>query len=239
MNIELDTHTHTVASLHAYSTVTENAAEAARKNLKLLCMTDHGPLLPGAPHPYFFGNLKIIPEEIHGVRIIKGIEANIKNFDGDLDLPEYLEDRMEIVLIGLHEGVLTPGTKKENTRAVVNAMKKEFVDILVHPGNPAYELDYDDVLKAARDTNTFIEINNSSLLGSRKGSKGNCEMIAEKCRDYKLPVSFGSDAHFSTYVGEFSVVIEMLEEMNFPEELVLNTSVDKLLNHLRSKGRNV
>lgn len=239
MNIVLDTHTHTVASLHAYSTITENAQEAARKNLKLICMTDHGPLLPGGPHEYFFANMRVLPKEIHGVRIIKGIEANIKNFDGDLDLPEYLENRMEIVLAGLHEGVLKPGTKKENTKAVVNAMKKEFVDILVHPGNPAYELDYDDVLKAAKDTNTFIEINNSSFIGSRKGSADNCRMIAEKCRDYKLPISLGSDAHYSTYVGEFSVATKLLQEIQFPEELILNTSVDKLLNYLKNKGKNV
>ena len=239
MNIELDTHTHTVASIHAYSTITENAAEAARKNLKLICMTDHGPLLPGGTHEYFFSNMKVLPKEIHGVRILKGIETNIKNTDGDLDIPKHLENRMEIVLVGLHEGVLPPGTKKENTTAVVNAMKKEFVDILVHPGNPVYELDYDDVFKAARDTNTFIEINNSSFLGSRKGSKDNCRMIAEKCRDYKLPISLGSDAHYSTYVGEFSVVTKLLEEIQLPEELILNTSVDKLLNYLKNKGKNI
>lgn len=239
MNIQLDTHTHTIASTHAYSTITENAQEAARKNLKLICMTDHGPALPGGTHEYFFSNLRVLPREIHGVKILKGIEANITNINGDLDLPGYLEDRMEIVLIGLHEGVFTPGSKKENTKAVVNAMKKEFVDILVHPGNPTYELDYEDVLKAARDTNTFIEINNSSFIGSRKGSKDNCGMIAEKCRDYKLPISLGSDAHYSTYVGEFSVITKMLEEIQFPEELIINSSVDKLLDYLKSKGKNI
>jgi len=50
MNLLLDTHTHTVASGHAYGTIMENAKEASKKGLKLICMTDHGPKMPGGPH---------------------------------------------------------------------------------------------------------------------------------------------------------------------------------------------
>ena len=44
---EADLHTHTIASGHAYSTINEIAAEAARRQLRLIGMTDHGPALPG------------------------------------------------------------------------------------------------------------------------------------------------------------------------------------------------
>lgn len=53
MQIEVDSHTHTVASGHAYSTLTENAAAAAAQGIKLLAVTDHGPQMPGAPHFWF------------------------------------------------------------------------------------------------------------------------------------------------------------------------------------------
>lgn len=49
MNIVVDTHTHTLASGHAYSTIIENALSAQNKGLKLLCTTDHAPEMPGAP----------------------------------------------------------------------------------------------------------------------------------------------------------------------------------------------
>ncbi len=49
MKIVIDTHTHTIASGHAYSTVLENALAAKNKGLELLCITDHAPEMPGAP----------------------------------------------------------------------------------------------------------------------------------------------------------------------------------------------
>lgn len=103
MIIEVDLHTHTVASGHAYSTLTENAQAASHKGLKLLGMTDHGPSMPGAPHLYHFVNLEILPAELFGVQILPGVEANIINYEGQLDLPEHYLARMKLVLVGLHQ----------------------------------------------------------------------------------------------------------------------------------------
>lgn len=43
MRIELDTHTHTLASGHAYNTINEMIQAAADRNLKLLAITEHAP----------------------------------------------------------------------------------------------------------------------------------------------------------------------------------------------------
>ena len=45
---KIDTHTHTVSSGHAYSTVTENAKYAASIGLEIIGMTDHAPKMPGS-----------------------------------------------------------------------------------------------------------------------------------------------------------------------------------------------
>ena len=84
MKIIADMHTHTIASGHAYSTLNELAAEAARKGLLALAVTDHGPALPGGPHIYHFGAMRFFPEHISGVRIFRGIEANILVINGYL-----------------------------------------------------------------------------------------------------------------------------------------------------------
>ena len=42
----LDSHTHTLASGHAYNTITEMAQAAADKGLSLLAITEHGPAMP-------------------------------------------------------------------------------------------------------------------------------------------------------------------------------------------------
>ena len=41
MKIIADTHTHTLMSTHAYSTIIENIAEAKKKGLKFIAITDH------------------------------------------------------------------------------------------------------------------------------------------------------------------------------------------------------
>ena len=45
MKIIAETHSHTVACSHAYSTITENARAAAQKGLHFLCVTEHGPAM--------------------------------------------------------------------------------------------------------------------------------------------------------------------------------------------------
>ena len=44
--------------------------------------------------------------------------------------------------------------------------KYEKVEILGHLGNPNYKLDYDAIVKKAKEKDIMIEINNSSLSGS-------------------------------------------------------------------------
>ena len=69
MNIVLDTHTHTLASGHAYNTMTEMIDAAVQKGLKLLAITEHAPAMPGSCKDFYFYNLKILP------RFQKGLEV--------------------------------------------------------------------------------------------------------------------------------------------------------------------
>ena len=50
MTVKVDTHTHTLASTHAFGTILENTAAAKEMGLEMICMTDHTPALPDAPH---------------------------------------------------------------------------------------------------------------------------------------------------------------------------------------------
>lgn len=57
----VDLHMHTVASTHAYSTLSDYIAEAKRKGIKLFAITDHGPDMEDAPHHWHFINMRIWP----------------------------------------------------------------------------------------------------------------------------------------------------------------------------------
>ncbi len=236
MKIVVDSHTHSVSSGHAYSTVQEMAREAPASGIEMFVLTDHGPTMIGAPQLYHFGNLKALPKEIYGVKILKGVEANILDFSGRIDMPDEYLKHLDFVLASLHDGSITPGTVDENTEVLINILKNPLVDTVGHSGNPYYPIDIDRFVGAAKEYHKPIELNNSSFY-FRKGSAARCHEIALKCKDYGVPVVCGSDAHISFDVGKFDKVSEVLDDIKMPEELVLNSSVAKFEEYLKQRRR--
>jgi putative hydrolase len=235
----VDTHCHTISSGHAYSTISEIAETAGEKGLKLIAMTDHGPAMPGGPHIFHIGNQRVIPDYIKGIRVLKGVEANIMDFYGGLDLPGKYLKNLEIVIASFHDVCIAPGSVDENTRALIEAMRNPYVDIIAHPGNPYYPIDVDRLIQCAYDTGTMIEINNSSFIGSRKGSADNCRRIAAKAKEKGVLLAAGSDCHICYDVGKFNKIEEIFAELEMPEDLVINTDPQKLIDYLKKKGRKV
>lgn len=66
MKIEIDTHSHTLVSGHAYNTLREMAHMAAEKGLKGLAVTEHAPEMPGSTGLYYFQNLGWFRERCTG-----------------------------------------------------------------------------------------------------------------------------------------------------------------------------
>lgn len=237
MKYEIDSHCHSIGSGHAYSTVQELAKAAKKKKLKMIAITDHGPTLPGASHIYFIANQKVYPKKIAGVEILRGVEANIVSYDGDLDVPDKRLEELDIVLAGYHSPSIQASNAADHTAGLLKTMENTYVDVIVHPGNPEFPIDTDKVLKKAKETNTLIEINNSSLWISRKGSLKNCIYIAKLCKKYGVHVAVGSDAHIYTDVGEFGKITKIFKDIDMPRELISNRSVEVFKNYLRSKGK--
>ncbi len=234
MKLVVDTHTHTLSSGHAYSTLQENAKEAGLNGMEAIAMTDHGPTMKGAPTLLHFWNLKVIPEYIHGVRIIKGAEVNITDYEGGLDIPDVLLARLEFVNASFHDITIVPGSVEENTNGMIRALKNPYVDAVAHPGNPMYQVDVDRVVKTAAEYNKLIEINNSSFK-VRKGCEENCFEFVQKCKKYGARITCGSDAHISYDIGKFDNVLRLLKEADMPEELVICTSLQKVEEYLKQR----
>ena len=229
MEIIADLHTHTIASTHAYSTVTENAAEAERKKLKVMGITDHGFKSSDAPHIYYFINLYRIPRKLGNVTILRGVEANI-DINGNLDMDEYpkIFDRLDYAIASMHRSTMEMGhTKEEYTAAWLKAIENPRVDILGHMGDPRYPFDIDKVIKAVAKAGKIVEINNSSP-ETRKGSQPVCLEIIETCKKYGVNITLSSDAHFWDMVGKFDWAMSVVQKTDYPEELIINSSVAKL-----------
>lgn len=237
MKYELDVHTHTIASGHDYSTLMENAKAASEKEIKVLGTTEHGVAMPHSPHIWYFDNYKILPRELFGVTMLYGVEANIVDYDGKLDIDDSKLDKLDIVIGSIHDEVYKVGNMEENTRAFINVIKNGKIDIIGHLGNPGIPVDFEQIVISAKENDVLIEINNSSFTTSRPGSFSNCREIALLCKKYSTKLIINSDAHFCTKIGEFTEAVNMLESIGFPEELIINKDSKELLLKLKEKDK--
>ncbi len=225
----LDVHTHTIASVHAYSTLREMITAAKEKGLELIGIADHAPSMPGAFHEFYFCNFKVIRPEAYGIDVVMGVELNILDFTGSIDLKEHLLSRLDYAIASLHDPCIRPGSREENTAALIGAMRHPKVKIIGHPDNPLYPIDFDKLAKAACENHVLLEINNSSYTpgGSRDGSRELAGELLSACKKYGTTVILGSDAHIDLDVGNHTYSQEMIAQYDFPEELVINSDPKK------------
>ncbi|MFC1511401.1 PHP domain-containing protein [Candidatus Margulisiibacteriota bacterium] len=236
MKLVADLHTHTVSSGHAYSTLEEYVEQAKKIGLEAIAITDHGPAMPGAPHYYHFSNMRMIPEKINGIRVYRGIEANIINNDGEVDFAGDYFTTLDIVMAAIHIrcGYEEQG-KQKNTEVVLKAIEKNpRINIIAHPGNPQHPLNVEKVVAAAKEKGVLIELNNSSET-SRKGSWDRCLAFAKEVKRQDWLVSVGSDAHFSAMLGGFDWSLKLIKAAGLSEKHVVNTSLEKIDKYLLKK----
>ena len=230
MKFVLDTHTHTLASGHSYSTIREMAHTASERGLQLLGITEHAPKMLGSCHELYFQNLKVVDRQMCGVELLLGAELNILSPDGTVDLPDSILQKLDITIASLHIPCMKPGTLLENTRAYVNAIKNPFINIIGHPDDRRYPVDYKEIVLAAKEYDTLIELNNASLTdgGARVNARPLDIELLELCKEYEVPIVVASDAHIHLAVGNHDQANALLEEVRFPEHLIVNQDANYL-----------
>ena len=231
MFIEIDTHTHTLARGHAYCTMNEMAQEAAARGLKGLAITEHAPDMPGGPYIYHFQNLKVVPRKRKGIELLLGVELNIRNEQGEVDLSEKELKEMDIAIASMHAPCYKGAMDKESiTRAYIHAMENPYVDIIGHPDDSRFPVDYERLVRTAKETGTLLEVNNSSLRPTsfRQNAWENMCRMLELCRQYGARIVLGTDSHVDQTIADYARTEELLKETGFPEELIANTSLEGL-----------
>lgn len=239
-NLLFDVHTHTISSGHAYSTLTENMRAASEKGLKIVGMTDHGPQTPGGCDLHFFKNLCILPDEMFGVKLLKGVEANILDHKGTMDIPDNILKGLDIVVASLHGPCVAPASKEVVTEGIIKIMENPYVNIIGHPGDARYPLDFKKLALASKRTGTLLEVNNAALTPNtfKPGFKENVPKMLKYCKMYRVPIIIGSDAHYHEEVGVFTDAIALIKSLDFPEELIINTNAEAFLDYISVKRKN-
>lgn len=230
----VDLHTHTIASGHAYNTLMEMANEAAKKGLEMYGITEHAPMMPGSCGEIYFMNYGVVDRKLFPMELLLGAEVNIIGFDGKLDLRPSVLKRQDVTIASLHVPCIGGGSKEDYTAALVNVMKNPLINIIGHPDDSRYPVDFDVITTVAKETNTLLELNNASLSpnSARQGARENDLVLLDYCKKKGVPILMGSDAHFFTQICGHANAEALLKEVDFPEELIMNYFPDKLRKYL-------
>lgn len=228
-----DFHIHTIASGHAFSTLQEVIAAAQGKGLRYIAITDHGPARQDGPKLDYFKNLKRQDSlrELPGIRVLVGVEANIINSWGDLDMPGKLLSELDIVLAGFHNATGYGGSSvAENTRALTSALEKNRIDVITHIGDPRfpYPVDLEESIAAAAAKGVLVELNQSALHTWKPENIAHYERVLTLLSKYHMPLLMSSDSHISYTVGNVSECERLLTStgrdpmtaINYSDELI-------------------
>ncbi|MBQ6493821.1 MAG: hypothetical protein IJI92_08185 [Erysipelotrichaceae bacterium] len=233
----IDLHTHSVLSRHAYSSLTENIEYAAQNDLLIYGISEHQPddVNVGA-HKYAFGNCaRIAPKKFKDTRVLVGIELNI--LDGHFDTFGINMQKLAYGIASMHAYAYSPKDHdyKDNTDNYLMALNTDYVNILGHIDYPAFPFDHEKIVKEAKRCGKLIELNNASLDpdGSRKGARQIDEDILRLCMKYECPILLSSDAHIKYEIGNFDNCYDLLDELGFPEDLIINYDPDRLHDYVR------
>ena len=228
--LKIDLHTHSIASGHALNTVYEMVREAKDRGMGLIGIVEHGPSMEGAPHEgYFWVSDQL--DELYGVRVLLGIEANILNERGEIDLKGELLAKQRVVIAGLH--ARTPyktNNLESNTQALVNAMQNPLVQIISHPYRTDFPIDIERVFQEAYKTQTLLELNNQ-VFAQQSSQDGFLEIykrLADLSRRYGHPLIAGSDAHVAKKIGEDSGIVAAYGQIGLTDDLLINNRPEEL-----------
>lgn len=202
--LKIDLHSHTIASGHAFNTIYEMAEAASKKGIKVLGITEHGPETLGSAKEVYFECLDRVPKKLYGVKLLFGVELNIINEQGDVDLTEATLKRLDFAS-GFHIASSFKGGRELHTAAVIEAIRNPYVSVIVHSYYRPIDTDIEKVAQAACDNNKLMEISLTHFDNSWKTLQGERlerlkKMIGILKRN-NFKILLGSDAHVITEIG--------------------------------------
>ena len=223
-------HTHTLYS--DGECLASGIAEAAEASgLTAVAITDHGPELSVGISP---GKIPLMLQDIETARedanipVLAGMEANVVNVSGAIDLDEEIIKKLDILVIGLHTLGGAP-TQEELAKnyllAITNAMRRQRADVVAHPFRlHSYLAPYlspeeiDEFVKLAAEKGIAIEINSKYRVPD--------EELLRACLREGVKLSIGTDAHTAAEVGMVDWQMAVLRRIGArQEDLVLNRFV--------------
>lgn len=242
-----DYHTHSEYS-HGKGNLRKNIAVAVDKGFKEYAVTDHGPAawnfirlgVRNAEELLEIKNKIIdLQSELPQIKLYSGVEANIINKKGNLDVPRDVLEQLDIIAVGFHL-LINPFTSNSfkdiilnnrliykffsnkrdeirnlNTEIIIKTVQKYRVNFITHPG---YGIDIDtyELARVCAERGTCLEIN------ARHVEELEGFVRAAVKTDVKFIIN--SDAHSPEEVGDFTAALKMIRDLAIPQDRIVNLS---------------
>lgn len=236
--LKFDYHTHTTFS-HGKGSVEDNVIVARLRGLKEVAISDHGPGhnfygIKREELPELRRQIDEMNERYDDIKVYMSVEANFVHRANGLDVETDEYDDYDFVIAGYHYGVndgdvmrnyrhehlkklglggSTAELRKRNTDMVVEALYKNDIKILTHPGEKG-PFDIDALARACADTGTWMEI-----------SDRHAHLTVEEikiCSHYDVDFVISSDAHKPEYVGSFEGGLDKAIAAGLDLERIIN-----------------
>ena len=192
-----DLHTHSTYT-DGRSSIEDMARRAREVGLEYVAITDHSRRVAMA-HGLTPARLREQRREIEqvagrlkGITLLRGIEVDILD-DGKLDLPDDALAELDWVVASLHYKL--QGSRAEETRRLITAMRNPNVDVIGHPSGrllghrDPIDFDLPAVLRVAHEEGCALEVNSQP----DRLDLTDAACIAAKRAGVKLVIS--SDSH--------------------------------------------
>lgn len=238
MNFEMtaDYHTHTFYS-DGVGSIEQNVESAREKGLHSIGITDHGfyHVAHGIKRKQVAkmrAEIERLKAKYPDIEILLGVEANLINLNGDLDLKESDLKLFDYVIFGVHKLACSfrkpssiwftlmnflckksPKRIQKVTNSYILALKKYPVKLVVHP-NYAVWVDVGKLAKSAKEQGVWIELNGKRIDMSTSE--------AQALVNSGVTLVIGSDAHKPERVAECSIPAEFIEKNDIPLDRIIN-----------------
>jgi len=231
--LQVDLHVHSMFSACGLHTFLELIEQGHKVGLKAMAITDHGLAVGGGRlNSVFFERLQCPYPDL---KLYKGVELNVLDEPGKIDVPWKFMPFIDIILLGVHPNLKPEKPKRFFTELLIAALDSNpFVDIISHPNDPQYPLDYDAVAKIGAQKGMALELNNSKVLYKRSMVGDALELIFA-CKRAGCSIAVNSDTHAIQELGHDEAVRPLLAEAAFPEELIVNRTVESTAEFIESR----
>jgi putative hydrolase len=224
-----DLHVHSIRSQCGTMTYGEIVGRARALGMRSVAITDHALAFHGNRWQFHI-LVKRFPDVVEGVRVYKGIELNVVDEDGTVDMPDELLGSFDYVSVGLHsvEGCFRSDDAATNTAALMAALEHNpWIDAVVHPTHRTHPLQFSQLLPAMARLEVAFEVNECGHRYGKSDPSRTAEVLGRAVLA-GVPLLSNSDAHVFHEVGADEAILDVFRRADLDPEIAVNTDADAL-----------